>query len=70
MEDSYVFIGASEDFTISVGEVVTPITSSIEMALLPGEGSITIPRRSDDGSVHTQRWYQDETFGTDLLLLI
>ena len=70
MEDSYVFTGASEGFAISVGEVVTSITSSIAMALLPGEGSITIPRQSVEGSVHTQRWYQDETFGTDLLLLI
>ena len=69
MEDNYVFTGASEGTAISFGEVVTSITSSIKMALLPGEGSITIPRQSVEGSVHTQRWYQDETFGTDLLLL-
>ena len=70
MGGGYVSTVASENPALSFGKVVTSITSSIKMALLPGEGSITIPRQSVEGSVHTQRWYQDETFGTDLLLLI
>ena len=70
MGGGYVSTVASENPALSFGKVVTSITSSIKMALLPGEGSLTIPRRSDDGFVCTQRWYQDEAFGVDLFLLI